>query len=93
MSFKSEKHAENYAQQYARSLADPDGFWAEAAEGIDWARSWDRVLDTENAPSGRWFSGARLNTCHNALDRHVESGAGDRIALVYDSPVTGIRTC
>ena len=82
---------ETYAQQYARSLADPAGFWRDAARGIEWSREWDRVLDTEDAPSGRWFPGARLNTCHNALDRHVDSGAGDRIALVYDSPVTSTQ--
>jgi propionyl-CoA synthetase len=83
--------SKTYAQQHARSLADPDGFWSEAAQGIDWSRKWERILDTETTPSGRWFPGARLNTCYNALDRHVEGGAGDRIALVYDSPVTDTR--
>jgi len=78
-----------YEEAYARSLADPEGFWAEAAEAIDWERRWDRVLDDRHAPFYRWFAGARLNTCHNALDRHVAAGRGDQTALIYDSPMTG----
>jgi len=73
---------------YRRSLEKPDTFWAEAAAGIDWHRSCDRVLDDANAPLYRWFKGAQLNTCHNALDRHVDAGRGDQPALIYDSPVT-----
>ena len=57
---------------------------------MDWYRPWDRVLDGSRPPFYRWFPGGVLNTCHNALDRHVETGKGDRIALIYDSPVTGM---
>jgi propionyl-CoA synthetase len=78
-----------YAETYRRSLAAPEAFWAEAAEAIDWERRWDRVLDDSRPPFYRWFSGARLNTCWNALDRHVMAGRGERLALVWDSPVTG----
>jgi propionyl-CoA synthetase len=78
-----------YLETYRRSLADPEGFWAEAAAAIDWERQWDKVLDRSRAPFYRWFSGARLNTCWNALDRHVAAGRGERIALIWDSPVTG----
>ena len=78
-----------YQEIYRRSLEDPDGFWAEAATAIDWDEPWDRVLDDSQAPFYRWFSGGRLNTCHNALDRHVEGGRGDQLALIYDSPVAG----
>ena len=81
----------SYREQHARSLEDPEGFWADAAAGIDWDHPWDRVLDSESHASGRWFPGARLNTCYNALDRHVERGAGDRVALVYDSPLTDTK--
>ena len=77
-----------YAEEYRRSLADPEGFWGEAARAIDWEKSWDRVLDKSNPPFYRWFKGARLNTCFNALDRHVERGRADQTALIYDSPVT-----
>jgi len=72
-----------------RSLRDPEGFWGEAAAAIDWRAPWDRVLDDSRAPFYRWFTGAALNTCENCLDRHVAAGAGERTALVYDSPVTG----
>jgi len=78
-----------YAETYRRALERPEEFWAEAAEAIDWERRWDRVLDASRPPFYRWFAGARLNTCWNALDRHVAVGHGDRIALIWDSPVTG----
>src|SRR3954454_556875 len=81
-----------YAETYRRSLERPEEFWAEAAEAIDWERRWDRVLDSGNPPFYRWFSGARLNTCWNALDRHVAAGRGERVALIWDSPVTNTIT-
>ena len=67
---------------YRRSLEDPDGFWADAATAIDWEEPWERVLDDSRAPFYRWFPGGRLNTCHNALDRHVEGGRADQSALL-----------
>ena len=78
-----------YSEAHSRSLTDPDGFWGEVAEGITWTKKWDKVLDDSNKPFYRWFSGAEMNTCYNALDRHVENGRGDQAALIYDSPVTG----
>ena len=77
-----------YRQVHAYSLADRDGFWGEAAQGIDWTRTWDKVLDDSSAPFYHWFAGGQLNTCYNAVDRHVEQGHGDRTAIIYDSPVT-----
>jgi propionyl-CoA synthetase len=77
-----------YAAAHARSIADPEGFWGEAAQLLHWEQRWDRVLDSRGAPLYRWFAGGRLNVCHNALDRHVDAGHGDRLALIYDSPVT-----
>ena len=73
---------------YQRSLTDPTGFWGEAAQAIAWTKPWDQVLDVSTTPSGRWFVGAELNTCYNALDRHVEQGRAEQLALIYDSPVT-----
>ena len=73
-----------------RSLEDPEGFWGEVAEGIDWISRWDRVLDSSNPPFYRWFPGAQINTCYNALDRHVEK-RGNQAALIYDSAVTHQR--
>jgi len=78
-----------YRQAHARSLADPASFWGEAAAAIDWDRPFDRVLDDSRPPFYRWFPGGMLNTCHNAVDRHVAAGRGDQAALIYDSPVTG----
>jgi propionyl-CoA synthetase len=77
-----------YDETYARSLRDPDGFWAAAAEDLYWDRRWDRVFDASRPPYYRWFTGGRLNTCYNALDLHVDRGRGKQRALVYDSPVT-----
>ena len=79
-----------YDDLYTRSLSDPEAFWGEAAEGIHWERRWDRVLDDSRAPFYRWFPGAVTNTCYNALDRHVEGGRAGQLALIYDSPVTGV---
>ncbi|HEX9813304.1 MAG TPA: propionyl-CoA synthetase [Burkholderiales bacterium] len=77
-----------YREIYRRSLADPSGFWGDAAKDIHWERKWDRVLDDARTPFYRWFTGGVLNTCYNAVDRHVESGRADQAALIYDSPVT-----
>jgi propionyl-CoA synthetase len=77
-----------YDEAYARSLQDPEGFWAAAAEDLYWERRWDRVFDDTRPPFYRWFTGGVLNTCYNALDLHVDRGRGKQRALVYDSPVT-----
>ena len=73
---------------YQRSITDPDGFWGEVAEDIVWTKKWDKVLDDSAAPLYRWFTGGEMNTCYNALDRHVDEGRADQLALIYDSPVT-----
>jgi propionyl-CoA synthetase len=77
-----------YEDVYRWSLDAPEEFWARAAEKIAWSKKWDRVLDDRRPPFYRWFAGGELNTCHNALDRHVEAGSGDVPALIWDSPVT-----
>jgi len=79
----------SYAEAFHRSLADPEGFWGEAAKAIDWYREPTVVLDRSNPPFSRWFADGVLNTCFNAVDRHVRNGRADQPALVYDSPVTG----
>ena len=82
--------ASTYEQVYQWSMRDPEGFWAAAAEDIYWDRRWDKVLDDSRPPYYRWFTGGRLNTCFNALDLHIERGRGKQLALIYDSPVTGV---
>ena len=79
----------NYARAHRRSIEDPEGFWGEAARGIDWITAPTKVLDDSRPPFYRWFAGGQLNTCYNALDRHVIAGRGDQAALHYDSPLTG----
>jgi propionyl-CoA synthetase len=71
----------------------PEEFWRAASEAIDWTRPPVEILDRTSFPSARWFPDAELNTCFNALDRHVRDGRGDQTALVYDSPVSGILAC
>jgi propionyl-CoA synthetase len=78
-----------YTDAFRRSLADPEAFWGEAAGGIDWYQEPAAVLDASNPPFYRWFADGTLNTCFNALDRHVREGRGGQAALIYDSPVTG----
>jgi propionyl-CoA synthetase len=79
---------DRYAEVHRRSIEDPDGFWAEQAGLVDWIHKPTRVLDRHHPPFYRWYADGTLNTCYNALDRHVVAGHGDRTALVYDSPVT-----
>jgi propionyl-CoA synthetase len=78
-----------YDTLFQKSISDPAGFWSDAAEAVAWTRKWDTVLDDGQKPFYRWFTGGELNTCYNAVDRHVESGRADQTALIYDSPVTG----
>ena len=81
----------NYKTSHGRSLEHPEEFWAEAAEALHWEERWDKVLDDSAPPFYRWFTGGRLNTCFNALDRHVDAGRGDQAAVIYDSPLTGTQ--
>jgi propionyl-CoA synthetase len=81
-----------YHEVYARSLADPEGFWAEAAKEIDWIEPPKKLFDPSQGVYGRWFSGGVVNTCYNALDRHVERGRADQIALIHDSPLANSVT-
>jgi len=82
--------AGTYEEVYARWLKAPENFWAELAEAVHWYKKWDKILDASRPPFYRWFTGGMVNTCYNALDRHVEQGRGNQPALIYDSPVTGI---
>ena len=78
-----------YHEAFLRSETDREGFWLEAATAIDWDVAPATALDDSNAPLYRWFPGAMMNTCYNALDRHVLAGRGDQDAVIYDSPVVG----
>jgi len=80
-----------YKEVYEQSIREPEKFWADAARNISWEVPWSKVLDDRNPPLYRWFPDAQLNTCYNALDRHIDAGHGSQIALIYDSPVTGTK--
>jgi propionyl-CoA synthetase len=78
-----------YHEVHARSLADPEGFWGEAAREIDWIEPAKKIFDPTMGLYGRWFAGAVVNTCYNALDRHVAGGRAEQVALIHDSPLVG----
>jgi propionyl-CoA synthetase len=84
-------HGSRYHELYQTSIDDPTSFWADAARAVTWIRAPQRVLDDTNPPLYRWFPDATMNTCANALDRHIEAGRGEQAALIYDSPVTATQ--
>lgn len=79
-----------YRPVYQTSLVDPAEFWTRAAAAVHWDLPPEQALDTDRRTS-RWFPGARLNTCYNALDRHIEAGRAEQPALIYDSAMTGVK--
>jgi propionyl-CoA synthetase len=81
----------DYRSAHTRSIEDPEAYWAEQAALVDWIKKPRRILDDDNPPFYRWFPDATLNTCYNALDRHVVHGHGDRTALIYDSAVADVQ--
>ena len=81
-----------YHEVHARSLADPEGFWAEAAREIDWIEPPKKIFDPAQGTYGRWYAGGVVNTCYNAPDRHVERGRAAQVALIHDSPLAGSVT-
>ena len=82
----------SFAEIYADWKSDPEKFWMTAAEAIEWDSRPSKALFDENAPLYEWFKDAKVNTCFNAVDRHVNNGRGDQVAIIYDSPVTGTKT-
>jgi propionyl-CoA synthetase len=77
-----------YSDLHQHSLTDPEGFWMDQARAIDWVQAPSRALWAENAPLYEWFKDGLVNTCWNAVDRHVEAGRGGQIAIIHDSPIT-----
>ena len=80
-----------YKEVYQGWLNDPEKFWMDAAEKIDWIKKPTRAGDNLNSPSCKWFSDGEVNTCYNAVDRHVKNGRAEQTAIIYDSPVTGVK--
>ena len=80
-----------YHKTYKSWQDDPEAFWMQAAEAIDWVKAPTKALDNSHAPLYQWYSDGVMNTCYNALDRHVEAGRGEQAAIIYDSPITGAK--
>ena len=80
-----------YAEVYAGWKENPEKFWAEAAEAIDWISPPTKIFDADQGVYGRWFVDGVCNTCYNAVDRHVERGRADQLAIIYDSPITDTK--
>jgi len=85
-------HVQEYKSLYRRSLEDPEGFWAERADELEWYQKWDEVLDASAAPFYRWFTGAKTNIVHNALDRHLNTFRKNKVALIWEGEPGDVRT-
>src|SRR5688572_26215916 len=77
-----------YHDVYQRWQRDPEGFWGEAAQAVDWYERPTKIFDASAGICGHWFADGVCNTCWNAVDRHVQSGRAEQTAIIYDSPVT-----
>jgi acetyl-CoA synthetase len=85
-------HIQEYESMYQRSLEDPQGFWGEMAEDLEWYRKWDRVLDDSDAPFFKWFVGGETNIVLNALDRHLSTSHKNKLALIWEGEPGDVRT-
>jgi acetyl-CoA synthetase len=85
-------HVQEYEALYQRSLKDPGGFWGERADELEWFRKWDKVLDDSDAPFFKWFTGARTNIVHNAIDRHLSTYRKNKLALIWEGEPGDVRT-
>lgn len=81
----------SYQSEYRESIENPEGFWAEKAADLPWYTQPQNILTTDENGIQRWFADGEMNTAYMALDHHVESGRGDQAAVIYDSPVTGVK--
>ena len=80
--------ATNYKEIYQRSIKDAEGFWSDVANDVFWYKKPTKILNSDNPPFYKWFQDGTTNTCYNAVDLHVKNGNGEKIAIIYDSPIT-----
>jgi acetyl-CoA synthetase len=85
-------YIQEYESMYQRSLEDPEGFWGEMAEELEWYQKWDQVLDDSNSPFYKWFVGGKTNIIHNALDRHMATSRKNKLALIWEGEPGDVRT-
>ena len=86
---ESKSMSKKFSEIYDQSLQNPEKFWQEASNDIFWFKKPTKILNKSNPPFYKWFEDGVTNTCYNALDIHVDQGRGDKLALIYDSPITG----
>ena len=77
-----------YKEIYQRSITNAEEFWSDVSNDIFWYKKPSKILDSSNPPFYKWFSDGVTNTCYNAVDLHVQNGKGEKIAIIYDSPIT-----
>ncbi len=80
-----------YENTYKESISNKENFWAQAANDVCWIKKFDQTLFVDKQPFYKWFKGGKINTCYNALDRHVDEGNGNRTALIFDSAMTNTK--
>ena len=82
---------QKYKDIYQKSIDNREEFWKEVSEDIFWYNKPSKILNSDNPPFYKWFEDGVTNTCYNALDIHVDEGRGDKLAIIYDSPITGVK--
>ena len=82
---------QKYKEIYENSIKNREKFWQEVSNSIFWYKKPTKILNSDNPPFYKWFEDGVTNTCYNALDLHIEEGRGDKLAIIYDSPITGIK--
>ena len=82
---------QKYKEIYDKSINDKENFWKKVSEDIFWYKKPTKILNSDNPPFYKWFEDGITNTCYNALDIHIDKGRGEKIAIIYDSPITGVQ--
>ena len=80
-----------YQDIYEKSIKDPEGFWSEVSKDIFWYKKPTKIINSSNPPFYKWFENGITNTCYNAVDLHVKNGNAEKIAIIYDSPITNFK--
>ena len=80
-----------YKEIYNKSIKNREEFWKEVSDDIFWYKKPTKILNSNNPPFYKWFEDGVTNTCYNALDLHIDKGKGEKIAIIYDSPITGVK--
>ena len=89
--FGGEALSRKYKEIYEKSIVSRESFWKEVSENIFWYKKPSKILNSDNPPFYKWFEDGVTNTCYNALDLHIDNGKGEKLAIIYDSPITGTK--